>query len=505
MNGVPTEKNYRFLNRVEGIGNKLPHPFIMFVYLCLSIMVISTLCSLAGVSAVNPSTGEAVVVQNLFSKAGLQWILTNMIKNFVGFAPLGIVLVITLGTGIAEECGFFFTFLKRVMTGVPGALITAAIVLCGILGNIASDAAFVFLPPIGALIFLSVGRHPLAGLAAGYAGVGAGFTANLLITPQDANLAGITNAAVAFINPDLAINPAANWYFLIASTLVLTFLATLITDRLVEPRLGKYVAEGHEEQVGEITATQKKGLRNAGWAALAYVALLLITLVPQNGLLRGPDGDILKSPFMSGLIPIMFLFFLVIAVTYGKTVGTIKSGKDIPRLMSESIQKLSGFIVLCFVIGQFVAFFNWSNLGTVLAVNGAELLGKIGFTGTPLIISFIVFTSFINLFIGSGQAKWAILAPIFIPMLTLLDYSPAFIQMAYRIGDSATNVISPLFTYVAILLAYVQKYRKNAGIGTLMSLMMPYALIFLVAWIVLLLVWMALGLPLGPGAGIMLG
>lgn len=505
MNVLTTEKNYRFLNRVEKIGNKLPHPFTMFVYLCLIIMAISAICGLAGVSAVNPATGETVVVQNLLSKAGLQWMITNMIKNFTGFAPLGIVLVITLGTGIAEECGFFFTFLRQVMTGVPGYLITAAIVICGILGNIASDAAFVFLPPIGALIFLSVGRHPLAGLAAGYAGVGAGFTANLLITPQDANLAGITNAAVAFINPALAINPAANWYFLIASTVLLTFLGTLITDKLVEPRLGKYVPEGGVEQVAAVTTVERKGLRNAGIAALLFVALLLICTVPQNGLLQGPDGDILKSPFMAGLIPIMFLFFLVISLAYGKTVGTIQSSKDVPRLMGVSIQKLSGFIVLCFVIGQFVAFFNWSNLGTVLAVNGAELLGKIGFTGTPLIISFIVFTAFINLFIGSGQAKWAILAPIFIPMLTLLDYSPAFIQMAYRIGDSATNVISPLFTYVAILLAYVQKYRKDAGIGTLMSLMMPYALIFLVAWIVLLLLWMLTGLPLGPGAGIMLG
>ncbi len=505
MNELATEKNYRFLNHVEKIGNKLPHPFIMFVYLCLIIMAISSICSLTGVSAVNPATGETVVVQNLFSKAGLQWILTNMIKNFTGFAPLGIVLVITLGTGLAEECGFFFTFLKQVMTGVPGALITAAIVLCGILGNIASDAAFVFLPPIGALIFLSVGRHPLAGLAAGYAGVGAGFTANLLITPQDANLAGITNAAVALINPDLAINPAANWYFLIASTIVLTILGTLITDKLVEPRLGKYAPEGGEEQVAGITALEKRGLRNAGFATLAYLALIFLCVVPQNGILRGADGSILKSPFMSGLIPIIFFLFLVISLAYGKTVGTIQSSKDVPRLMGVAIQKLSGFIVLCFVIGQFVAFFNWSNLGTILAVNGAELLSNIGFTGTPLIICFILFTAFINLFIGSGQAKWAILAPIFIPMLTLLDYSPAFIQMAYRIGDSATNVISPLFTYVAILLAYVQKYRKDAGIGTLMSLMMPYALIFLAAWIVLLLLWMVAGLPLGPGAAIMLG
>jgi aminobenzoyl-glutamate transport protein len=406
----------------------------------------------------------------------------------------------TFGIGLAEEVGFVFTSLRKLVMGVPKTLITATVIFAGIMGNLASDAAFVVIPPLAAIIFLAVKRHPLAGLAAGFAGVGAGFTANLMVAGTDALLAGITNEAAKSIGIQSTVTPVSNWYFLIASTFVLTFVGAWITDKIVEPRLGKYTGNT-EKELEALTPLENKGLRNAGIAALIYVGIILVGLVPKTGILRHAEKHtIIPSPFLSGIIPILMMLFFIVALAYGITVKTIKSEKDIPRMLGNVMKGMSGYVVLVFAASQFIAFFNWSNMGTVLAVNGSGFLKSVGFTGIPLVIAFIFITTLVNLFIGSGSAKWALLAPIFVPMLSLMNFSPAFIQLAYRIGDSATNPMSPLFPYFPVILAFAQEYDENAGVGTLLSLMIPYSLIFLAIWIVQLVIWMVFNLPIGPDA-----
>lgn len=490
----------RFLDWVERVGNKLPHPFTLFIILTGATMVLSAVVASLGVEVIHPGTQEPVVVKSLISKNGILWIISSFLSNFIGFTPLGLVLVMTFGIGLAEEVGFVFTSLRKLILGVPKSLITATVIFAGIMGNIASDAAFVVIPPLAAIIFLAVKRHPLAGLAAGFAGVGAGFTANLIVAGTDALLAGITNEAAKSIGIEGAVTPVSNWYFLIASTFVLTFVGAWITDKVVEPRLGTYKGDTVKE-LEELTPLENKGLRNAGIAALLYIGIILAGLVPKTGMLRHPENHtIVPSPFLSGIIPILMMFFFIVALAYGITVGTIKSEKDIPKMLSKVMKGMSGYVVLVFAASQFIAFFNWSNMGTVLAVNGAEFLNHIGFTGIPLMVGFIFITTVVNLFIGSGSAKWALLAPIFVPMLSLMGYSPALIQLAYRIGDSATNPMSPLFPYFPVILAFAQEYDEEAGVGTLLSLMIPYSLIFLGIWIVQLIIWMSFNLPLGPDA-----
>lgn len=491
----------RFLDGVERAGNKLPHPFSMFLILCVIIMVVSLLCSMAGVSVVHPSTGDTVAVKNLLSRTGVAYIMKNLVKNFIGFAPLGVILTMSLGIGLSEECGLIFTFLRKIMLGVKPSKITFIVIFSGIMANIASDAAFIIIPPLAGIIFLSVGRNPLAGIAAGYAGVAAGFTANLLVAGTDALLAGITNEAIKIITDDYHVAEVCNWYFLIASTFILSFVGSFVSEKIVEPRLGSYTGNEKVELV-QVTELESKGLRNAGLALLGVIVVVCIGIVPPNGILRGENGAVLKSPFMQGLVPIIFFMFVAMSLAYGKTVGTIKSEKDVPKMMGKSIQGLSGYIVMAFAAAQFIAFFNWTNLGTVIAINGANFLKNIGFTGIPLVIGFIIIASFVNLFIGSGSAKWALLAPIFVPMLMLLEYDPGFIQLAYRIGDSVTNPISPLFPHFPVILAFMQQYKQDAGVGTVMSSMLPYSMIFLIVWIIQIVIWMVLGLPVGPGTGV---
>ncbi|MDF2890504.1 MAG: abgT [Clostridia bacterium] len=490
----------RFLDWVERVGNKLPHPFTMFIMLAVITMVLSAIFSFFNIKVIHPGTQEAVVVRSLFAKEGILWIIDSFLKNFIGFTPLGLVLVMTFGIGLAEEVGFVFTSLRKLVMGVPKTLITATVIFAGIMGNLASDAAFVVIPPLAAIIFLAVKRHPLAGLAAGFAGVGAGFTANLMVAGTDALLAGITNEAAKSIGIQSAVTPVSNWYFLIASTFILTFVGAWITDKIVEPRLGKYMGNT-EKELEALTPLENKGLRNAGIAALIYVGIILVGLVPKTGILRHAEKHtIIPSPFLSGIIPILMMLFFVVALAYGITVKAIKSEKDIPRMLGNVMKGMSGYVVLVFAASQFIAFFNWSNMGTVLAVNGSSFLKSVGFTGIPLMIGFIFITTLVNLFIGSGSAKWALLAPIFVPMLSLMNFSPAFIQLAYRIGDSATNPMSPLFPYFPVILAFAQEYDENAGVGTLLSLMIPYSLIFLAIWIVQLVIWMVFNLPIGPDA-----
>lgn len=494
-----SKKNKGFLAWVERVGNKIPHPFILFLWLIAVVAVISFILNKLGVAVTNPTNGEVVTVKNLLSGEGVVNALNTMVKNFTGFAPLGLVLTMTLGIGMAEEIGFMSALMKKSMLGAPVKLVTFVIAIIGICGNLASDAAIVIIPPLAAMIFLSLGRHPIAGIALGYAATTGGFSANLLIAGTDALLAGITNEASKIVNgPEIPV--AANYYVMFISTFILAIICTYMTDKVIEPRLGQYKGSKQIESQ-EVSAEENAGLKSAGIGAIIYIALLIIALIPRSSFLRNPDtGSIITgSPFMSGIIPIILLLLLVTTIPYGIKIGKIKSSGDVPKLMTKAIGTMSSFIVLAFIIGQFIAYFNWTNLGLVLAISGANFLTSLGFTGIGLFVGYILLCTFINLFIGSGSAKWAILAPIFVPMMTLLGYHPAFTQFLYRVGDSSTNIISPLFTYFPIILAYMNEYDKKAGVGTLLSLMIPYSVAFLIIWTLFAIIWFFTGLPLGPG------
>lgn len=493
------EKTKGFLGWVERVGNKIPHPFILFLWLIVIIWAISFLCAKTGVKVVDPVTNENVVAKNLMSGEGLTFILTSVIKNFTGFAPLGLVLTMALGIGLAEQIGLMSAFMRKTILGASPKIVTFIIAIIGICGNIASDAAIVIVPAISAMIFLSLGRHPLAGIALGYAATTAGFSANLIIAGTDGLLAGITNEASKIVN-GIEIPVTANWYFMAISTIILAIVCTWVSERIIEPRLGKY--EGKKLVVDEkLSPQENKALKRSGISVLIYLVILVAAAVPKTSFLRNAKtGSLIdKSPLMSGIIPLLLILFLVAAIPYGKAMGKIKQSGDVPKYMTLAIKDMAPFIVLAFIIGQFIAYFNWSNLGYILAVNSANTLKTAGFTGVPLFICFIIFTAFVNLFIGSGSAKWALLAPIFVPMFYLLGYNPALTQMLYRIGDSATNIISPLFPYFPIILGLFGEYDEEAGVGTVLSLMIPYSMIMLVIWIIFSIIWFTTGLPLGPG------
>ena len=376
------------------------------------------------------------------------------------------------------------------------------VVFLGIMSNIASSTGYVVLVPLGAILFMAFGRHPIAGLAAAFAGVSGGWSANLLIGTNDPMFAGMSTQAANMLDPNYTVSPVCNWFFMVASTFVITAVGTLITDKLVEPRLGKYVPEGAiDTATNDLTAAERRGLKFAGIAALVYLAVIAIAVLPPNGLLRNPEtGAILSSPFMSGIIFFMMLLFLIPGIAFGVGAGTIKSDKDVVDLMTKGIAGISGFMVLIFFAAQFTNFFTYSNLGTILSVSGANFLKNIGFVDLPLIIVFILITALLNLLVAVDSAKWAIMAPIFVPMFMRLGLSPELTQVAYRIGDSCTNIIAPTMPFFVLTVAFFQKYDKKAGIGTVVSTMLPYSIAFLLGWIVLFIIWYVLGLPLGPGS-----
>lgn len=490
-----------FLNMVEKSGNKLPHPVTIFFLLSLIVIVVSEIVARIGVPVTyydaKAKAEVTVTAVSLMNKEGLQYMINSAVTNFTSFAPLGTVLVAMLGVGVAEGTGLIAAALKKLVLSTPKKFVTAVVVFAGIMSNVASDAGYVVLVPLGAIVFLSFKRHPLAGLAAAFAGVSGGFSANLLLGTIDPLLAGITNEAIKIGGSDISILPTANLYFMMVSTFVLTALGTFVTEKIVEPRLGEYKGT-HEVESMTITDKEKKGLAAAGISILAFTAIMLFLTVPANGMLR-LEGS-LDEFIHSGLVPTITLFFLVPGIAFGMASGTIKNDKDVVSSMSKAMASMGGYLVLAFAAAQFVAYFGYTKLGILLALGGAKFLGGIGFTGLPLVIGFIIVSAFINLFIGSASAKWAIMAPIFVPMMMKLGITPEFTQLAYRIGDSTTNIISPLMSYFAVIVTFAQKYDEDTGIGTLISSMLPYSLVFLVGWTVMLIIWSLLGLPIGPGA-----
>lgn len=501
MNQQPKSAIDRFLSIVERLGNALPHPGTLFAGMALLVIVLSWVLSLFDLSVVHPGTKETIRVVNLISAEGLHRILGQMITNFTGFAPLGTVLVALLGIGIAEGLGLISTALRLIVLKSPPRLLTLVIVFAGVLSNTASEVGYVLLVPLAAIIFLAAGRHPLAGLAAAFAGVSGGYSANLLLGTIDPLLAGLSQEAAQILQPDYEVNPMANYYFMFVSTFLITALGTWTTERVIEPRLGKYEGEEKAESIKALSGPEKRGLWFALAAAALFTAFILGGLIPETGYLRHPEtGDILKSPFMSGIVALLFLGAGLVGIAYGIGARTISSDADVMKGMGKSMETLGSYIVLVFFAAQFVAYFNWTNIGLVVAVQGADVLRASGLGPIPLMIAFVAVSAVINLVMGSASAKWAIMAPVFIPMFMLLGYSPEFTQVAYRVGDSVTNIISPMMSYFALIVAFIQRYVPKAGIGTVVATMIPFTFVFFIGWVLLLILWIVFDLPLGPNA-----
>lgn len=454
----------RFLDTVEYLGNLLPHPITLFAIFCLAILVMSGIAGYFEVSVVDPrpegAKGRAadgmIHVVSLLNADGLELIVTNLVKNFVGFAPLGTVLVAMLGVAIAEYSGLLSAAMRGLVMGASQRMVTVTVVFAGIISNTASELGYVVLIPLAAMLFHSLGRHPLAGLAAAFAGVSGGYSANLLIGTVDPLLSGITETAAQMIDPTYTVGPEVNWYFMFVSTFFIAITGAFVTEKIVEPKLGKYSEEEASEdlsndKMGGLTDIEKKGLKLAGVAVLVVSALLAWTVVPEDGILRSDAGTIAGSPFLKSIVAFIFVFFAIPGFVFGKVVGTMKTDRDVIDAMAKSMSSMGMYIVLVFFAAQFVAFFKWTNFGQVFAVAGASFLQEIGLTGPMLFFAFILMCGFINLMIGSASAQWAVTAPIFVPMLMLVGYAPETIQAAYRIGDSTTNIITPMMSYFGLI------------------------------------------------------
>lgn len=491
----------KFLGIIEKVGNKLPNPTTLFALFALAVIVVSWIVSQFNFSVIHPGTGKEIKPINLMSVEGLHKIILNLITNFTSFAPLGTVLVSLLGIAVAEHSGLIGTVLRLLVLKSPKKLLTFVIVFAGILSNTASEIGYVLLVPLSAIIFLAAGRHPIAGLAAAFAGVSGGYSANLLLGTIDPLLAGLTQEAAHIIDKTYEVNAAANYYFMFVSTFFIAAAGTWVTEKIVVPRLGKYEGSVQADEIKPLSKDEVRGLVYASVATLLFAAIILVGLIPDNGFLREPKtNSILKSPFLSGIVSFIFFGGVIAGLAFGIGAKTIKSDNDAIKGMNKSMETLGSYIVLVFFAAQFVAFFNWTNLGMIVAVEGANFLKSSGLGPVPLLISFIIISAFINLFIGSASAKWAVMAPVFIPMFMLLGYSPELVQAAYRVGDSVTNIISPMMSYFALIIAFVTKYEPKAGIGTLIATMLPYTIVFFIIWVALFIVWFILGLPVGPGA-----
>lgn len=493
------------LDYIEIIGNKLPHPATLFALLALIIAGLSWIGESFGWTAIHPANGSEIKVKNLLSGDGLRWIYTNVTYNFVNFPPLGYVLAVMIGIGVAEGSGLFNTLIRALVLNAPKRFITFALVFTGVLSHIASEAGYVILIPLGAMLFHALGRHPIAGLAAAFCGVSGGFGANFLIGSVDPILAGLSQSAAQIINHEIKINAAVNFYFMFVSAILIVILGTFITEKIVEPRLKSYTGNAERVQIDEITPVEKKGLKYAGISVLILLGFFSLTIIPENGLLRNPETkEVLHSPFFDGIITGILLFFFIPGLIYGIIVKSIKSDKDLMKHIIKSMGTLATYIVLVFFAAQFVYFFRYSNIGLIMAIEGAEFLKQIKLTGVSLIVAFVLLSAFINLFMGSASAKWAIMAPVFVPMFMLLGYHPAITQAAFRIGDSVTNLVTPMMSYFALIVAFSQKYDEKYGIGTIISTMLPYTILFTIGWVILLILWMITGLPLGPDGPIYL-
>ena len=504
------------LNWIERSGNKLPDPVFIFIW-CIAVVVsISVIASFFGISALHPTilndAGNPLMIraESLLSSDNIRRLLVDMPATFTGFHPLGYVLVVMLGAGVAERSGLFATAMSSAMSKAPSYLLTPAVALIGMLGNLAADAAYVVLIPLAGVVFAAAGRHPIAGIAAAFAGVSGGFSANLIPGQLEPLLFGITEAAAETLDPTWNANMLGNWYFISGMTLIFLPVIWYVTDKIIEPRLDRLMpSNGASETAGIVKSPNSKlqenevnGLKNSGIALISIIALwILLCIVPGTPLIDDNEVGIAKyNPLLQSFVAGFFIVFLAMGWAYGHGAGTIKNHRDVVQMMSESMSDLAYYLVLAFTAAHFVAMFAWSNLGLIFAINGASFLQSSNLPDAVLLSLIIVFGAIINLFIGSASAKWALLAPVLVPMLMLLGISPEMSTAAYRVGDGATNIITPLMPYFPLILIFCQRWQKEFGIGSLAATMLPYSISLLFAGLVMTIIWVILALPLGPNA-----
>jgi aminobenzoyl-glutamate transport protein len=506
---APKTAAQKLLDVVERVGNKVPHPAVLFFLLMGVIVLLSHAFHLMGTSVsyqrINPETLTAeettTVVNSLLSADGIRFIVTSVVPNFINFGPVGIIVVAMIGVGLAEQSGLIQALIRKIVMIAPRHAMTAIIVTLGVLSSIASDAGYLVLIPLGAAAFHSLGRHPFVGLAAAFAGVAAAFGVNFLVKPIDGILAEMTNDAAHIVDPGRSIELTANFYFGIASSVVLIAVCSIITDWIVEPRLGKYKGDAPIETSQGMSAEESRGLAFALIALVGVVAVLCFLTLPPGAPLRNPETQALigNSPFMNSLVFLIMIVFLVAGAAYGvgaKTINTVQGGID---AIIKTISDLGGLLFLFFVISQFVAYFNYSNLGTILAVNLADMLTEADLGGVTLLLAFILIGFLLCFPLPNILPKWAIMAPIFVPLFMKLGIGPEVVLAAYRVSDSPPNVINPLLPHFALVVGFAQQYEKAAGVGTIVALMLPYTMITALAWILTFFAWYLLGLPFGPG------
>ncbi|MEN5059305.1 AbgT family transporter [Luteimonas sp. TWI1416] len=511
--GAPRGTVARLLDAIERTGNRLPDPAMLFLLLMLAVWGLSWALSGVDFAAIDPRSGTPIQIVNQLSGESLTAFMANMVRVFLGFAPLGVVLVAMLGLGVAEHTGFINAALRSVLSVTPKMLLTPALVAVAVLSHVAVDAGYVLVIPLGGVIFYAAGRHPLAGIAAAFCGVSGGFSATLLVPSSlDPLLAGFTQEAGRILDQALTINPLNNWIFTTASSLLIIAIGWFVTDRIVEPRLARTVVDGDPANLPKmdpLRAAEKRGLIWAVVAMLVACLVFALTLMPEASPWRAPaeavpEGShpllVAAAPVMQSIVALIFVLFLLPGVVYGAVAGTVRSHRDVIAAMTKSMSGMGYYIVIAFFIAQFLAAFNGSGLGTLMAVEGADFLKALGLPMWLTILGLILMTGVVNLFIGSASAKWALLAPIMVPLMMQLGVSPDLTQAAYRVGDSMTTILTPLMPYFPLIVVFCQRYVTAAGIGTLVSIMIPYSIALSVLWTSLLLAFWALDIPLGLGA-----
>ncbi|MGL5170846.1 AbgT family transporter [Edwardsiella tarda] len=495
-----------FFSWIEQVGNRMPHPMALFLYIIAIVLALSLILSSLQVSALHPTSGETIAVVNLVSLQGLMLFATSFVENFQRFPVLGVVIILGIATGFCDRSGFFSAAIKMGLSGRKGNIAIYVIATISVLSNQAGDAAFILIPAIAGAIFYGIRRHPLAGVFLGYAAVGGGFSTALIPGGWDIILTPISIQSAASIRPDFDMPLLNGYFFLFVSALLVILSASIITIKVIEPMLGTYhfAEQGNAEM--SVSEEERRGVRKAGRNVLIFLIILVLSCIPQNSFLRNPNTHslIFGAPLMQCLQFIIIIIFSIAGLSYAISVKKIKNISDAYTMMSESIASLAGFIALAVVIGQFLFLFDKSHLAQILAIKGGGFLAFLPIPSQIIVVCFLLLTALINLFIGSGGTKWLLMGPIFIPMLMQLNIHPAFTQAIYRLGDCSTNHLTPLFAYFAILLTTAQRYDKHTGMGTLFAAMLPYSLTFLGVFILQVIVWMTFDLPVGPGGVIWL-
>jgi aminobenzoyl-glutamate transport protein len=505
---APKSFMQKLLDGIEFVGNKVPHPAVIFLIMCVLVIVLSHIFHLMGVSVnykvIDPATDEVktatAAAKSLLDADGIRFLFTSVVANFMAFTAIGVIFVAMVGVGLAEEAGLVGALIRHVVRITPSFALTFVIVLVGIVSSVASDAGYLVLIPLGAAAFYSVGRHPLAGMAAAFAGVGGVFGVNLLITPTDGILTEITNDAIHMVNPAMSINITANLYFSIVSTLLMCVVCTFVTERFIEPRLGKYHGTPSLEQAAGDESGEPRGLKFAGWAVLGFAVVIGLLSLPPGAPLRNPEtGSLIgNSPFMDSLIVLIMLVFLIAGAAYGMGARTITNITDGINAITKTFAGLGGLLFLFLVISQFLAYFNYSNLSTIAGVSLSDLLERANVGPVWLLLGFVIVTAILDVLIPGAIPKWAIFAPIFVPLFMHLGVAPPWVLAAYRVGDSAGTVITPLMAYFGLIVVFAQRWDKSAGVGTVVALMLPYTVMLYIAWTIVLLAWFVLGIPVGP-------